>query len=132
MKSLIVALWEKILNLLPSKQKMKKYKEDIDYKFVDIDNDMLEEKMTAIGLLIPEYQGVLYHYHRAKVVEEGEGARLQFGYTILESGEHDMDSLTKDEKLHTIMGDILTDILLNKKQINEQIRTDDSEEFDSQ
>ena len=108
---------------------MKKYKEDIDYKFVDIDNDMLEEKMTAIGLLIPEYQGVLYHYHRAKVVEEGEGARLQFGYTILESGEHDMDSLTKDEKLHTIMGDILTDILLNKKQINEQIRTDDSEEI---
>ena len=111
---------------------MKKYKEDIDYKFVDIDNDMLEEKMTAIGLLIPEYQGVLYHYHKAKVVEEGEVARLQFGYTILESGEHDIDTLTKDEKLHTIMGDILTDILLNKKQINEQTRTDDSEEFDSQ
>ena len=30
------------------------------------------------------------------------------------------------------MGDILTDIVLNKKQIHEQIRTDDSEEFDSQ
>ena len=107
-------------------------KEDIDYKFVDIDNDMLEEKITGVGLLMPEYEGVLYHYHKAKVVEEGELARLQFGYTILESGEHDVDALTKDEKLHTIMGDILTDIILNKKQLHEPTRTDYPEEFDSQ
>ena len=35
--------------------------------------------------------------------------------------------LTKDENLHTIMGDVLTSILT--AQANEQIRTDDSEEF---
>lgn len=92
-----------------------------------------EEKLTGIGLLMKEYQGVLYHYHKVRVVEEGEMARLQFGYTILESGEHDIDDLTKDEKLHTIMGDLLTQILLAKQQLNnEQIRTDNSEEFDIQ
>ena len=125
---LIVALWEKMLNLLPLKQKTMKYKEGIDYQFVDFN----DSELTGIGLLIEDYKGVLYHYHKARVVEEGEIARLQFGYTIVNPGEHDIDTLTNDEKLHTIMGDILTDILLNEKQLNGQVRTNDSEESDSQ
>jgi len=110
---------------------MSKYTEGVDYQYVNPDNEVVEdESITAIGLLMEEYKGVLYHYHKARVVQEGEVARLQFGYTILYPGEHDIDDLTKDEKLHTIMGDILSDIIMAQK--NEQIRTDNSQKLNIQ
>lgn len=115
-------LWEKLL--FWKKQKM--LKEGVDYHFFDFkDSDI-----TGIELLMKEYKGVIYHYQKARVLEEGEFARLQFGYTIVHSGEHDIDDLTTDENLHTIMGDILTIIL--EKQANEQIRTDNNQKFNIQ
>ena len=117
-------LWEKLLFW---KKKPKMLKEGIDFEFVEFK----ESDLTGIGLLLPEYKGVLYHYHRAKVVEEGELARLQFGYTIVNSGEHDIDDLTKDEKLHTIMGDLLSIILMNKAE-NEQTGKDNTQKFNLQ
>ena len=124
----IATLWERIFSFLPWNQpKMKKYKEDIDYKFIDFK----ESDLTGIGLLMEEYKGVLYHYQKARVVSEGEMAKLQFGYTIVHPGEHDIDDLTKDEELHTIMGDILTELIMTNKY-NEQTRTDDSQEPDIQ
>jgi len=115
-------LWEKLL--FWKKQKM--LKEGIDYHFFDFkDSDI-----SGIELLMKEYRGVIYHYQKARVLEEGEFARLQFGYTIVHPGEHDIDDLTKDENLHTIMGDILTTILAN--QANEQTRTDNNQKFDIQ
>ena len=115
-------LWEKLL--FWKKQKM--LKEDVDYHFFDFkDSDM-----TGIELLMKEYKGVIYHYQKARVLEEGEFARLQFGYTIVHSGEHDIDDLTKDDNLHTIMGDILTTLL--ETQANEQTRTDNNQEFNIQ
>lgn len=107
---------------------MKKYKEGIDYQFIDFN----DSELTGIGLLIDGYKGVLYHYHKARVVEEGEIARLQFGYTIVNPGEHDIDTLTNDEKFHTIMGDILSEILLTKQTHDEQTRTDNTQEPDLQ
>jgi hypothetical protein len=101
-------------------------KEGVDYHFFDFkDSDI-----TGIELLMKEFKGVIYHYQKARVLEEGEFARLQFGYTIVHPGEHDIDDLTTDENLHTIMGDILTTILAN--QANEQTRTDNNQEFDIQ
>ena len=101
---------------------MKKYKEGIDYKFVDFkDSDL-----TGIGLLTGNYKGVLYHYQKARVVQEGELAKLQFGFTIVHPGEHVIDDLTKDEELHTIMGDILTELIMTNKY-NEQVKEDPSE-----
>ena len=115
-------LWEKLL--FWKKQKM--LKEGVDYHFFDFkDSDI-----TGIELLMKEYKGVIYHYQKARVLEEGEFARLQFGYTIVHSGEHDIDGLTKDDNLHTIMGDILTTLL--ETQANEQTRTDHNQEFDIQ
>ncbi len=115
-------LWEKLL--FWKKQKM--LKEGVDYHFFDFkDSDI-----TGIELLIKEFKGVIYHYQKARVVEEGEFARLQFGYTIVHPGEHDIDGLTNDEKLHTIMGDILTIIL--EKQANEQAGTNNNQEFNLQ
>jgi len=37
--------------------------------------------------------------------------------------------LQSDDKFHTMMGDILTELIINNRY-NEQIRTNDSEEFD--
>lgn len=106
------------------KTPMNELKQDLDWKYVNPDNYTYEDApVTAVGLMMDEYRGVLYHYHKARVVEEGEGARLQFGYTIILPGEHDIDDLTKDEKLHTIMGDILSQIITAQQQ-HEQTRID--------
>ena len=115
-----------------SKAPTSKYKENVDWRFVNPDGyDFEDAPVTAIGLLMEEYKGVLYHYHKARVVEEGEIARLQFGYTIVHPGKYDMDDLNSNEKFHIIMGDILTEILTRKVN-DEQTRTNYSEEFDSQ
>jgi hypothetical protein len=103
------------------------YKENKDYHFIDFKNS----DITGLELLMEEYKGVIYHYHSARVVEKGELAVLQFGYTIVHPGEHDIDVLNSDEKFHIIMGDILTQILLAKTK-DEQIRTDDSQKFNLQ
>lgn len=89
------------------KKKQKMLKQDVDFTFVDFDNS----DKTGICLLDEVYNGVIYHYIAARVVEEGEGARLEFGFTIVHPGKHDIDDLQKDEKFHTIMGDILTNIM---------------------
>ena len=113
-------LWEKLL--FWKKQKM--LKEGVDYHFFDF-KDL---KVTGIELLMDKYKGVIYHYQKVRVVEEVEFARLQFGYTIVHPGEHDIDDLTNDEDLHIIMGDVLTIIL--ETQANEQTRTDNHKELD--
>ena len=118
-------LWEKLL--FWKKKSPKMLEQGVDFHYVDLDLVDSEGQLTGIGLAIKGYEGVLYHYQKARVVEEGEFARLQFGYTIIHPGEHDIDVLTNDENLHTIMGDILTSILT--AQANEQIRTDYSKEL---
>ena len=113
-------------NLFRKKPKM--LEEGKDFVFINFkDTDI-----TGLQIIEGEYAGVVYHYHQAKVVEEGEMARLQFGFTIVHPGKHDIDLLQKDENFVTIMGDILTQILMNKAKADEQIRTDDSEEFNLQ
>jgi len=116
----------------PKKQKQTKYKKDLDWQYVNPDGATFEDApVTAIGLMIPEYEGVLYHYHKARVVEEGEGARLQFGFTILSPGTHDIDELQKDGEFEEIMGEILSDIIM-AQQKHEQTRIDNTEESDIQ
>ena len=116
-----------------SKKKQKsKYEQNKDWTYVAPDGYTFEDTpVMAVGLLMEEYKGVLYHYQKARVVEEGEAARLQFGYTILKPGEHDIDDLTNDEKFHTIMGDILSQIIMAQQE-DEQIRTDNSQKLNIQ
>ena len=115
-------LWEKLQ--FWNKKKPKMLKEGEDYIFFDSD----DKSITGIALTKGKYEGVLYHYHKAKIVEEGELARLQFGFTIIDPGQHDIDVLTNDEEFSTIMGDILTTILLAKAE-NEKTVNYDPEEF---
>ena len=95
-----------------------------DFAFIEFK----DTEMTGIQLLAGEYEGVVYHYEKARIKEEGELARLQFGYTIVNPGKHDIDALTKDENFSTMMGDILTEILMKNQY--ETPRKNDTEEFD--
>jgi hypothetical protein len=100
--------------------------EGIDYKFIDF----TDSELTGIQVLKGDYAGVVYHYGKVRVKEQGEMGVLEFGYTIVNPGKHDIDALQNDEGFVTIMGDTLTEILT--RQENEKIRKDHSEEFDIQ
>jgi hypothetical protein len=104
------------------------YRETIDYRFIDIENS----DVTAIELLIDNYKHVVYHYHKARIQEEGGIARLQFGYTILDPSKHDIDDLNSSEEFHTIMGDILSIILMSKAKEDESFRDNNTEKFNLQ
>ena len=120
---------EVFLERIPfGKKNQVKYKEGIDYSWINFQNS----EITGIQLLTGPYVGVVYHYGKAKIVEEGELAKLQFDYTIVNSGEYDIDELTKDENFVTIMGDVLREILMNRVETDEQIRTNNPEEFNLQ
>ena len=102
--------------------------ENVDYQFVDFE----DSDITGIRLLLKEYHDVVYHYNKVRVKEEDAigMAQLQFGYTLVHPGEHDIDDLNSNQEFHTIMGDILTHILLTQQ--NEQTRTDYPQEPDLQ
>lgn len=120
----MAALWE----LLPFPKKTKPmYKEKVDYVYVDFkDSDI-----TGIGLNLKGYEGVLYHYNKIRVREDESGIpKLEFGYTLVHPGKHDIDDLNSSYEFHTIMGDILTEILITQQ--NEPTRTDNPEEFNLQ
>ena len=107
MKSLIVALWAK---LYPWKKKAK-YQVNEDFHFLSSEED---DSITDIGILKGKYAGVVYQYGKAKIVEEGDFARLTFDYTIINSSSFDKKILQNDEEFVTMIGDILTEILLEK------------------
>jgi hypothetical protein len=101
--------------------------ENIDYKFVESNDG----NAIGVGFLRGKYQGVLYHYGKARVVEDEGFAKLQFSYTIDFAGQHDPDELTNDPDFHKIMGDLLTKILSAQIQ-DEKTRNYNSQEFDIQ
>ncbi len=121
---LLETLWEKIAFW----KKPKMLEENVDYSFVNFE----DTDLTGIVLLKEPFDGVVYHYGRARVVEQGELAKLEFGYTIVSPGKHDPDELQKNEEFHTMMGDILTLILQERAPQDESVRTDDFEESDLQ
>lgn len=119
MKSLMAALWAKIAFW----KKSDTLKDGIDYEFHDFE----DSDLTGIRLLKEPYAGVLYYYTGASIAEEGFGAVFKFGYQVVESGEFTRKDLDNDEKFVTMMGDILTTIILTDGQF-ESPRTFYSEE----
>lgn len=103
-------------------------KENVDYKFIDVE----ESDVTAIQVISGKFTNVVYHYHKARIQEENGVARLQFGYTILDAGQNDIDVLNSDEEFHTMMGDILTILLMSKAKDDESFRDNNTEKFDLQ
>ena len=126
----MATLWDLIRNLSWWKMKLK---EGRDYIFIDLERESYDgetDTITGIQIIKGKYKDVVYHYNKARVVEEGALAVLQFGFTILHPGKHDIDVLQNDAELVTIMGDLLTEIMLAKAK-DEQNRTDNSQEFNS-
>jgi hypothetical protein len=103
-----------------------KYQVDEDFQLVQSDDG----KITGIGILKGKYAGVLYHYGQAKIVEEGEVARMIFDYTLINTRDFTLHELQTDEEFHTMIGDILTLILMESD--NEKTRNYNSEELDIQ
>lgn len=113
-------LWQKLLWW----KKPKMLREGVDFRFVNLE----DSDITAIGILQGEFKDILYHYHKVRISEQGEIASLEFGYTILYSGNHNSEDLQNNQDFVNLMGEILSQILENKVD-NEQIRTDHSEEL---
>jgi hypothetical protein len=122
----MVTLWEKML--LWSQKKPRMYKQDVDFVLHHIE----EQNLTIVELLIEPYKGVQYHYLQARIVEDEGLARLQYGYTLLEPGEHDIDDLNSDEEFFIVMGDILQEILLKQIEHDEQTGTNNTQKFNPQ
>lgn len=103
-----------------------KYKENVHFRFVDFN----DSDITGVELLLDNYKGVVYHYGKARVVEDEGIARLQFGYTLVYPGELDIDELNSDEDFFNIMGEILTYILT--EQAKDEARNNNSEKLNFQ
>lgn len=110
----MAALWEKMFQ----KQKLPKY------RFQNSE----ESDSTWVQITSGKYAGVIYSYGTVRFVPDTAIAKLQFNYNIIHSGEHDMEVLKNSQEFVTIIGDILTEIIIE----NEPIRTNNSEESDLQ
>jgi hypothetical protein len=83
------------------------YEENVHYSFIEIE----DVDVSAIKLLCGKYTGVVYCYGAASVNEEGIAARLKFDYIIIEAGNYSAEQLTVDEEFHTMIGDILVEMI---------------------
>lgn len=118
------ALWEK-LQFWKMFSKTKTPKEGVDFELVNIE----DTDLTAMRILSGKYKNVLYHYNGAKIVEEGVMAKLQFGYNVINPGKFSIETLTNNDEFSTLMGDILTQLIL-KEEVYGQTGIIDTEEFD--
>ena len=110
----MATLWEKL-------QFWKKQKPKYRFQYREGDT-------TWVEITSGTYAGVIFSYGTVKFVPESIVAKLQFTYTILHSGEHDLEGLKDDAEFVTVMGDILTEIIIE----NEPTRTNNTEEPDLQ
>lgn len=121
----MAALWDK----LPFwKKTLKSFKEGKDFNYVDLP----EYGVTGVELLNGKYQGVIYNYHQARIVPQGELAKLEFGYTIINSGSNDIDELQNDTEFVNIMGELLSKILIDKENLDESFGENNPQKFDIQ
>lgn len=119
------AFWKKIL-FWKNWTKPKTPKEGVDYEFYNIE----ESDLTGIKLLKGSYREVTYYYGTVSMKEQGALATLSFEYRILNPNNYTEEELQNDSKFVTLLGDILTEIIISESAYHEQIRKDHSEEFD--
>lgn len=111
------ALWEKI-------QFWKSKKKKLHYKLQNAPSS----DETWIEITSGKYSSVIYSYGKVKFSDEFDMPKLSFDYSIIDPGQHDLNILQNDQEFVTIMGDILTEIIIQ----NESIRENHTEEFDLQ
>jgi hypothetical protein len=106
MQSLLEALWEKLLWWKKPKK--------TEYKFYNHNKDS-----TWIEITSGPYSGVIYSYGKVKLDQESVIPQLRFSFMVMNSGEFELETLEKDQDFVKIMGDILTEIIIE----NEPSRT---------
>ena len=104
----MVALWEKLKNLFRKNKEISKRRENIDYKFIDINDDLI-----GVELLCEPYKGVQYYYLTANF-KEGDVGVLSFSFNLIIPD----DFLYNNDEFKYLLGDILKDIILNMKGAN--------------
>ncbi len=91
------------------------------------------ENFTGVRILRGKYKGVIYQYDSVSIKEtHWEIPVLSFHYTIHESGKFDKQELQDNNEFHTMIGDIVVDLMTNnsvEREINESNRTDYPEEL---
>jgi hypothetical protein len=107
-----------------SKLPKKKFNENIDYEFIYLP----DEESTAVELTSGTFSSVIFQYFNVKLVEDENPPKLKFQYDIIDPGTHDMDDLKNSQEFVTILGDLLTELIID----NEQTRTDNPKEPDLQ
>jgi len=101
----------------------KVFEELRDYKFHDYGTDV-----SAIELIRKPYNGVFYHYGSVGFDDDNGVGVLKFSYTIINPGRYTEETLKGDQEFLTLLGDILTHILLSDRDIDEETRTNNTEE----
>ena len=110
----MVALWEKLL--------FWKSKKTPEYRL----QEAPMSDGTWVEITSGKYSAVIYSYGRVKFSDEFGIPKLSFSYTIMNSGQYNLETLQNDQEFVTIMGDILTEIIIK----NEPTREIDIEESD--
>ena len=119
----MATLWETI-QFWKKPRMLKEFK---DYRLFDYETAD-GRQATGIEILQGEYEGVLYHYQEARMIEENGLGKLQFGYSLIHPGKHTLTELHEDANFVTIMGEILTEVLM-KKLDNEQTGKNNPQKF---
>lgn len=102
--------------------KLKQKKKIPDYRFQQApmsDN-------TWVEITSGKYSGIVFSYGTVRFEHEIGYPKLSFEYNVLHSGEHDLHGLIRDDEFVTIIGDILTDIIIK----DGQNRTNNPQELD--
>lgn len=92
-----------------------------EYDLITID----DVDVYAIKLKGGKYDGVMYCYGSVSVEEDMP--KLKFDYIIIDTNKFFLDHLTNDEEFHTIIGDILVEMITVEGQ-NDSPRNNDPEE----
>lgn len=101
----------------------KKPKLDRDY-ILQEQGELLIVKITR-----GKFSNILYRYDKVSIEETGLLPRLKFHYTLIYPNKFSAEHLTNSSEFVTIMGDILSDIVLSNGKNNE-VRTHHNQEPD--
>lgn len=92
------------------------YQYERDYSFVEVEHDW--DQVSAIKILTGPYAGIIYYYQAVKIAEDdGHGAIVKFTFQVHTSDTIAIDSLANDLTFHTVMGEILSQIITDNAAI---------------
>lgn len=119
------AFWKELLKIMMFWKKPENLEEEKDYRFVEVGNDLI-----AVEIITGKFSGIIYSYGKVKFEQRGAIAVLNFDFNFIDTGDFSIESLTGDQELINIMGDILTEVLISQKEFNEKTRRNDTKESD--